>query len=54
LVSLQLSGKTVRWLINNGKLSVSKVGDRFGRIKESDVELYLQNHINGKKGVELK
>ena len=51
---LQLSDKTVRRLINNGKLSASKVGDRFWRIKASDIELYLKNHTNGRKGDESK
>jgi len=48
---LKISEKTVRRLINNQKLLASKVGDRSWRIKESDIEDYLQTHSNGKKGV---
>ena len=51
---LQLSDKTVRRLISNGKLSASKVGDRFWRIRASDIELYLKTHTNEKEGAESK
>jgi len=51
---LQLSDKTVRRLVNSGKLLAAKVGGRFWRIKASDIEQYLKNHANRKKGVESK
>jgi excisionase family DNA binding protein len=46
---LQLSEKTVRRLINEGKLSASKVANRSWRIRATDVEDYIQAHTNGKK-----
>jgi len=48
---LQLSEKTVRRLIKSHQLTASKVGNRFWRIKISDIEEYLQAHTNGRKGV---
>ena len=49
---LKLSEKTVRRLISDQKLIASKVGDRSWRIKESDIEDYLQSRTNAKKGAE--
>ncbi|OPY56773.1 MAG: Helix-turn-helix domain protein [Pelotomaculum sp. PtaU1.Bin035] len=51
---LKVSEKTVRRLISSQKLLAAKVGDRSWRIKESDIEAYLQAHSNGKKGAESK
>ena len=51
---LQLSDKTIRRLISSHKLAASKVGDRVWRIKISNIEKYLNEHTNGKKGVESK
>lgn len=47
---LKVSDKTVRRLISDNKLLAAKVGNRSWRIKESDIEAYLQAHSNGKKG----
>jgi excisionase family DNA binding protein len=47
---LKLSEKTVRRLISSQKLLAAKVGDRSWRIKESNIEAYLQANTNGKKG----
>jgi excisionase family DNA binding protein len=46
---LQLSDKTVRRLIKDGRLPVSKVSDRSLRIRTSDVDAYVQANLNGKK-----
>jgi len=46
---LQVSDKTVRRLIANGKLTASKVGGRSWRVKKTDVEKYLDEHTNGKE-----
>jgi DNA (cytosine-5)-methyltransferase 1 len=46
---LQLSEKTIRRLINDGRLSASKVGSRSWRIRVTDVDNYIQAHTNGKK-----
>lgn len=46
---LQLSEKTIRRLINENRLSASKVGNRTWRIRASDVDAYIQAHANGKK-----
>ena len=51
---LQLSDKTVRRLINSHQLIASKVGNRFCRIKQSDINEYLKNQSNMMKGAELK
>ena len=47
---LKISDKTVRRLISDQKILAAKVGNRAWRIKESDIEAYLQAHSNGKKG----
>ena len=46
---LQISEKTIRRLIANGKIKASKVGGRAWRIKESDIEHYLNENTNGKE-----
>jgi excisionase family DNA binding protein len=46
---LQLSDKTIRRLIKDGRLPVSKVSDRSLRIRTSDVDAYVQANLNGKK-----
>ena len=46
---LQISEKTVRRLIANGELTASKVGGRSWRIKETDIEQYLNENTNGKE-----
>ena len=46
---LQISEKTVRRLIANGGLTASKVGGRSWRIKETDIEQYLNANTNGKE-----
>ena len=51
---LKLSEKTVRRLINGQKLLAAKVGGRSWRIKESDIQAYLQACSNGQKGAESK
>ena len=47
---LKLSEKTVYRLINGQKLVASKVGDRSWRIRESEIEYYIQSRSNDKKG----
>jgi len=51
---LKLSEKTVRRLINAQKLIAAKVGNRSWRIKETDIEAYLQANSNGMKGAKSK
>jgi len=46
---LQISEKTVRRLIANGELIASKVGGRSWRIKETEIEQYLNANTNGKE-----
>lgn len=46
---LQISDKTVRRLIADGKLTASKVGGRSWRIKKTDIEKYLDKHTNEKE-----
>jgi DNA (cytosine-5)-methyltransferase 1 len=46
---LQLSDKTVRRLIKDGRLSASKISDRSLRIRTSDVDAYIQAHTNVKR-----
>lgn len=46
---LQLSEKTIRRLINEGRLSASRVGSRSWRIRASAVDDYVQAHTNEKK-----
>ena len=44
---LKLSTKTVLRLISDKKILASKVSDRSWRIKESDIDDYLNNNTNG-------
>ncbi|MBR0156888.1 MAG: helix-turn-helix domain-containing protein [Clostridia bacterium] len=48
---LKVCEKTVRRLISNNKLVASKVGDRAWRIRKDDIDVYLREHTNGRKGV---
>lgn len=48
---LQVCEKTVRRLINNRKLTASKVGSRAWRIRKKAIDEYLAEHANEKKGV---
>ena len=48
---LKLSDKTIRRLIQSHKLLASKVGDRSWRIRESDIEKYLDEHKTGKEQI---
>lgn len=50
---LKVCDKTVRRLINSNKLIASKVGDRAWRIRKDDIDVYLREHTNGRKGVAL-
>lgn len=50
---LQLSEKTIRRLINDNRLTASRVGNRIWRVKTSDIEDYIQAHTNGKKGATM-
>ncbi|MDR1571054.1 MAG: helix-turn-helix domain-containing protein [Clostridiales Family XIII bacterium] len=47
---LQLSEKTVRRLINEGKLSAARIGNRTWRIRATDVDDCIQAHTNVEKG----
>lgn len=47
---LQLSEKTVRRLVSDGRLPASKISNRTWRIKTSDIDEYIQANSNGKKG----
>ena len=51
---LQVCEKTVRRLINNQKLTASKVGSRAWRIRKEAIDEYLTEHTNGTKGVSTK
>lgn len=51
---LKLSEKTVRRLIHSSQLISSKIGNRFWRIRTSDVDRYIQANTNGQKGVSEK
>lgn len=50
---LQVCEKTVRRLISANKLIASRVGEgnRSLRIKKSDIDDYLAEHVNKAKGV---
>lgn len=50
---LQVCEKTVRRLISANKLIASRVGEgnRSLRIKKSDIDDYLTEHVNKTKGV---
>ena len=45
---LKLSDKTIRRMISTGQLKASKVGGSW-RIKEADIEKFLDIHSNGKE-----
>ena len=47
---LQLSDKTVRRLIADGRLPASKISNRTWRVKPSDIDVYIQANSNGMKG----
>lgn len=47
---LKVSEKTIRRLIHSGKLVASRVGGRSLRLKKSDIDGYLAEHINGREG----
>lgn len=47
---LKVCDKTIRRLINSNKLVASKVGDRAWRIRKEDIDVYLREHTNGRKG----
>jgi excisionase family DNA binding protein len=49
---LQLSVKTVRGLISDGRLRASRVSNRSWRIKKTDIEAYLNVHTNQSEGDE--
>lgn len=51
---LQVCEKTVRRLINNQKLTASKVGSRTWRIRKNAIDEYLAEHTNEQKGVSTK
>lgn len=46
---LKLSEKTVRRLISDGRLQASKLGNRSWRIRDCDIDDYIQANSNGKK-----
>lgn len=50
---LQVCEKTVRRLISSNKLIASRVGagNRSLRIKKTDIDIYLSEHTNKRKGV---
>lgn len=50
---LQVCEKTVRRLISSNKLIASRVGtgNRSLRIKKTDIDIYLFEHANKRKGV---
>lgn len=50
---LQVCEKTVRRLISSNKLTASRVGtgNRSLRIKKTDIDIYLSEHTNKRKGV---
>ena len=49
---LKVNEKTVRRLIKDCKLIASKVGSRSWRIMKANIDEYLANNTNGKKGAE--
>ena len=51
---LQVCEKTVRNLINEGKLTASKVGSRSWRIRKEAIDEYLTSHTNDTKGASSK
>lgn len=51
---LKLSTKTILRLIADGKITASKVSDRSWRIKNTDIEEYLENNTNGKMKANVK
>lgn len=52
---LQVCEKTVRRLISSDKLIASRVGtgNRSLRIKKSDIDVYLAEHVNKTKGATI-
>lgn len=51
---LKLSTKTILRLIADGKITASKVSDRSWRIKNTDIEEYLESNTNGKMKANVK
>ena len=51
---LQVCEKTVRNLINEGKLTASKVGSRSWRIRKESIDEYLTSHTIDTKGASSK
>ena len=51
---LQVCEKTVRNLINDGKLTASKVGSRSWRIRKEAIDEYLTSHTSDTKGASSK
>jgi excisionase family DNA binding protein len=51
---LQISEKTVRRLISDGRLPASKISNRTWRIKTSDIDEYIQANSNYKREVNTK
>lgn len=50
---LKVCDKTVRRLIKANKLTASKVGDRSWRIRKTDIDMYLRDNTNERKGVAI-
>ena len=50
---LKVSEKTVRRLIASRKLIASRIGGRSLRIRKEDIDTYLTEHTNKKKGVAI-
>lgn len=51
---LKVCEKTIRNLINNQKITASKVGSRSWRIRKEAIDNYLRVHANDLKGVATK
>jgi len=49
---LKVSEKTVRRMIKTKTLIASQVSNRSWRIRKSDIDLYLAEHTNEKKGAD--
>ncbi len=50
---LKVCEKTVRRLIASRKLIASRIGGRSLRIRKEDIDTYLTEHTNKKKGVAI-
>lgn len=50
---LKVCEKTVRRLIASRKLIASRIGGRSLRIRKEDIDIYLTEHTNKKKGVAI-